>query len=322
LIELGFVAILAIAAALYMGWNLGSNDASNCMGAAVGGGVLSLRKALILVGVFALIGAVVGGSQVIATFKEGVIPSASITPLVAFIAPLSAGIFVTVSTYLKFPVSTTHAIVGATLGIGFALGVAINWNTIGMMGIVWATTPTFAMLLGYLLYRSVKRAMRRIKKPATANLIFKVLVIGSGCYAAYSLGANNIGNVTGLASGANIITVPLLAAFIGGVALLVGVMTWGSRVVETVGKGMTDIDPAMAFSAQMSAALVLHIFSIVGMPTSASHAIVGAVMGVGLVKGMNAVNMKLARNIFLTWIITPVAAAVIGFSLFRVAGLF
>jgi PiT family inorganic phosphate transporter len=319
LIEL--ITLLAIAAAIYMGWSLGSNDATNCIGTAVGGGILRLRTALILAGVFALIGAVVSGGQVITTFKEGVLPAGSITAQVAFVAAFSAATFVAVSTYLKIPVSTTHAIVGATLGIGLALSAAINWGTIGMMGIVWVTTPTAAMALGFIFYKSVERAMQRVKKPATANLIFKILVVGSGCYAAYSLGANNIGNVTGLIAGANI-TVPIVAAVIGGVAIMVGVLTWGGKVIETVGKSMTLIDPAMAFSAQLSTALVLNIFAIVGMPTSASHAVVGAVMGVGLVKGMSAINMKIVRNIFLTWILTPVVSAVLAFGIFKVIGLF
>ena len=303
-----------------MGWNLGSNDAANCIGTAVGGGILTLRRALLLVGVFALIGAVIGGGQVIQTIKGEVIPETSITPLVAIIAYISAGVFVMVSTYLKIPVSTTHAIVGAMLGLGFALGVSINWGTIGKMGIVWVTTPTFAMLFGFVIYKYFKQAMRRVKSPATTNLILKIAVIVSGCYAAYGLGANNIGNVTGLIAGN--ITTPLIAAVIGGVAMLVGVVTWGGKVIETVGKGMTEIDPAMAFAAQLSVALIMNIFAVVGMPTSASHAVVGAVIGVGFVKGTSAVNMKLARNIFLAWILTPIVAALIAFGAFKIIGLF
>jgi PiT family inorganic phosphate transporter len=318
LIEL--IALFAIAAAIYMGWNLGSNDAANCIGTAVGGGILTLRRALLLVGVFALIGAVIGGGQVIQTIKGEVIPETSITPLVAIIAYISAGVFVMVSTYRKIPVSTTHAIVGAMLGLGFALGVSINWGTIGKMGIVWVTTPTFAMLFGFVIYKYFKQAMRHVKSPATANLILKIAVIVSGCYAAYGLGANNIGNVTGLIAGN--ITTPLIAAVIGGVAMLVGVVTWGGKVIETVGKGMTEIDPAMAFAAQLSVALIMNICAVVGMPTSASHAVVGAVMGVGFVKGTSAVNMKLARNIFLAWILTPIVAALIAFGAFKIIGLF
>jgi len=319
LIEL--IALLALAAALYMGWNLGSNDAANCIGTAVGGGILSLRRAVLLVGVFALLGAVISGGAVIETFSGGVIPPGSVTAQVAFIAAISAGSFVTIATYSKFPVSTTHAIIGAMLGIGLAMSVAINWSTIGKMGIVWVGTPTAAMALGFIFYKSVGKAVGRIKKLATANLVLKILVVVSGCYAAYSLGANNIGNVTGLIVGANI-TVPIIAALIGGIAIMVGVITWGGKVIETVGKGMIVIDPAMAFSAQLSTALVLHIYSMVGMPTSASHAIVGAVIGAGLVKGMRTVNMKLAQKIVVAWILTPIVAAIVGFTLFKIAGLF
>lgn len=317
------IAVLALAAALYMGWNLGSNDAANCIGTAVGGGILSLRRAVVLVGFFALLGAVISGGAVIETFSGGVIPPESVTAQVAFIAAISAGSFVTLATYSKFPVSTTHAIIGAMLGVGLAMSVAINWSTIGKMGIVWVGTPTVAMALGFVIYKSVGKALGRIKKLATANLVLKILVVVSGCYAAYSLGANNIGNVTGLIAGAKDIAIPMVvAALIGGIAIMVGVITWGGKVIETVGKGMTVIDPAMAFSAQLSTALVLHIYSMVGMPTSASHAIIGAIIGVGFVKGMRTVNMKLAQKIVIAWVLTPVVAAVVGFTLFRVAGLF
>jgi phosphate/sulfate permease len=319
LIEL--IALLAIAAAIYIGWNLGSNTAASCIGTAVGGGIITLKRALILVGIFALLGAVIGGGQVIQTYKENVIPSGSITPLVASIVCLSAGVFVMVCTFLKFPVSVTHATIGAILGIGFALGISINWGTIGKIGIVWITTAPLALLFGFVIYKYFNKGMRRVKNPATANLILKVAVIASGCYVAYGLGANNIGNVAGLIAGANVVT-PFIAAAIGGLAILVGVVTWGGGIVETVGKGMTEIDPAMAFAAQLSAALVMNIFAMVGMPTSVAHAVIGAVIGVGFVKGTSAVNMKLARNIFLAWILTPIVAALIAFGAFKIIGLF
>jgi phosphate/sulfate permease len=318
LIEL--IALLAIAAAIYIGWNLGSNTAASCIGTAVGGGIITLKRALILVGIFALLGAVIGGGQVIQTYKE-FMPSGSITPLIALIVCLSAGVFVMVCTFLKFPVSVTHATIGAILGIGFALSVSINWGTIGKIGIVWITTAPLALLFGFVIYKYFNKGMRRVKNPATANLILKVAVIASGCYVAYGLGANNIGNVAGLIAGANIVT-PFIAAAIGGLAILVGVVTWGGGIVETVGKGMTEIDPAMAFAAQLSAALVMNIFAVVGMPTSVAHAVIGAVIGVGFVKGTSAVNMKLARNIFLAWILTPIVAALIAFGAFKIIGLF
>jgi phosphate/sulfate permease len=318
LIEL--IALLAIAAAIYIGWNLGSNTAASCIGTAVGGGIITLKRALILVGIFALLGAVIGGGQVIQTYKE-FMPSGSITPLIALIVCLSAGVFVMVCTFLKFPVSVTHATIGAILGIGFALSVSINWGTIGKIGIVWITTAPLALLFGFVIYKYFNKGMRRVKNPATANLILKVAVIASGCYVAYGLGANNIGNVAGLIAGANVVT-PFIAAAIGGLAILVGVVTWGGGIVETVGKGMTEIDPAMAFAAQLSAALVMNIFAMVGMPTSVAHAVIGAVIGVGFVKGTSAVNMKLARNIFLAWILTPIVAALIAFGAFKIIGLF
>ena len=103
---------------------------------------------------------------------------------------------------------------------------------------------------------------------------------------------------------------------LGGVALAFGTMTFGRRVTETVGSGITMLDPISALSAQTAAALAIHYFSILGIPVSTSQAVVGAVIGVGLLHGMRTIKRRKIVNIAIGWVATPAIAGAFAFSLF------
>jgi PiT family inorganic phosphate transporter len=143
-----------------------------------------------------------------------------------------------------------------------------------------------------------------------------IAVICSAAYVSYSLGANDVGNAIG----------PLLSRFpdkgpwlalLGGVAMAVGAVTFGSRVTDTVGKSITPLDYGGALSAQFAAAFGVHLFSMAGIPVSTSQAVVGGVIGVGLTKGMQAVSTRKISRIFVGWVATPTAAALFAFIVYR-----
>ena len=102
----------------------------------------------------------------------------------------------------------------------------------------------------------------------------------------------------------------LYLAILGGVAMGVGALTYGRRVTNTVGKNITPLDLPAAFSAQFAAAFGVHFFSVLGIPVSTSQAIVGAVIGVGLTKGVRAVSRQKITIIAVGWIVAPLCAAV------------
>ena len=105
--------------------------------------------------------------------------------------------------------------------------------------------------------------------------------------------------------------IPLWVLILGGFGIVLGISTWGYRVIYTVGKRITEITPTRGFVAQLAAAFTVLVFSKLGMPISTSHVIVGAVMGVGFARGLATINYKVIKNIVYSWIVTlPVAMGV------------
>ena len=131
------------------------------------------------------------------------------------------------------------------------------------------------------------------------------------------MGANNAGNAVGPIANLGIIH-PTILLCIGGIAIGVGAATYGQKVADTIGKGITPLDVQGAFVAQVSSAFGMHLFSILGIPVSTSSAIVGAVMGVGLVKGAKAINKNTLLTILVGWVLTPTLAASASFLMFKV----
>ena len=147
--------------------------------------------------------------------------------------------------------------------------------------------------------------------------IFGSCAILSSCYVAYSMGANNAGNAVGPIANLGIIH-PRLLLCIGGVAIAAGAITYGKKVAYTVGKGITSLDIPGAFVAQVSSAFGMHLFSVLGIPVSTSSTIVGAVAGVGLVKGVKAISKKAVVAIFIGWVLTPCLSAFSSFLLYKI----
>jgi PiT family inorganic phosphate transporter len=142
-------------------------------------------------------------------------------------------------------------------------------------------------------------------------------LIFAGCYGAYSLGANNVANVTGVYVGSGLLT-PFQAALAGGLSIAFGVLTYSKKVMNTVGKKIVHLDGFSAFVSEFSAAITVHLFTQVGVPVSSSQAIVGAVTGVGLVKGARTVKKRTLIEIAFGWVSTPLFCAVIAYLMMRI----
>jgi phosphate/sulfate permease len=143
-----------------------------------------------------------------------------------------------------------------------------------------------------------------------------ILIILSGCYVAFTWGANDVANAVGVISGAGIISVNA-AIDLGGLAIVLGIVTWGYKVIETIGSEITNLLPLMAFSAQLASAVNVHVYTLFGIPVSTSHSIVGAIFGVGLVKGVRVLNIRVMREIILCWLATPIVTGVISYLLLK-----
>ena len=336
------LAIVLLAAAFYVGWNIGANDAANCIGTTVGASVLPYRMAALMMALFVILGGTLQGHHVMKTVGKGIViadeaayvlhngedppathrdrfPGNRLPDVAILVALLSAGFFVTLATFSRIPVSTSQAIVGGVAGTGLGIvGLQAGYFKLGVLLKIfgaWIISPLLAMLLALALYSLLGFLFRNARAVFWTHTL-RGGVIASAAYVSYSLGANDVGNAIG----------PLLNKFpdmevglaiLGGIAMAAGALTFGERVTHTVGSSITPLDYTGALAAQASAALGVHLFSILGIPVSTSQAVVGAVIGVGLTKGVRAISRRKVATIFIGWIVTPLGAAVFAAGVFR-----
>lgn len=312
------LTVLFIAGA-YVGWNIGANDAGNCIGTTVGSGLLTYRKAILLVSSFAILGAALQGGNVMKTVGKGIVttelPAAAI-----FAALIASGLFVTLATFCRVPVSTSQAIVGGVAGVGLSVGAPVDFSELITIAEVWVVCPFLTALVSFALYHGLAPLFRRIERFRVYDSILKALLIASSAYVSFSMGANNVGNAMGPI--ANLGITYSWLGLLGGVALAVGTLTFGHRVTETIGGGIIQLDPFTAFCAQASAAFAIHFFSILGIPVSTSQAVVGAIVGVAFVKGVRAIHGRKVAEILIGWVVTPLTAGLFSFGIYKVISLF
>ena len=335
-----------ISSGLFLGWSLGANDAANIFGSAVGSRMLSFRKAAIIASIFVIIGAVFQGEGASHTLgKLGAVDALG----GSFTVALAAALTVYGMTRACIPVSTTQAIVGAIIGWNLFTHNPTDTGSLTKIVSTWVTGPIIGAVFSILLYL----LLRKVKRSAHVHMIryeswIRTGLIIVGAFGAYSLGANNIANVMGVFVPA--IDLPSVKVgfitlnsgqqlfLLGGIAIAAGIITYSNRVMKTVGNNLMEISSDAALVVVLAHSLVLFIFSssslsdfivsiglppIPLVPVSSSQVIVGAIMGIGILKGGRNIKFKTLRGIFTGWIITPVVACILAFvSLFFVQNVF
>jgi len=330
-VSIAALAILGTGLGLsfYVAWCLGANDASNPTECAVGSGVLSLRRALLLFLIFVALGALLQGFMVIKTIGKGVVEHVTLVGSLTVV--LSACLWITFCTWKGLPVSTTHSIVGSVLGYGLIrAGIGgVNWSVFAGIGLSWAASPIAAALLAFLFYRWLMRILPHFEN---AERITSGLLIFSLCFSAYAFGANDVGNATGVffsvakeVGGIPESYVLLGLALLGTFGIGVGAFTWGYRVIDTVGFNITRLDPAMGGAAELSNALAVYLFTTLpyvffgwGMPISTTLASVGSIIGVGVSKNLHTVSRRTVLKIVGAWVLTVPCSAGVSMLLYYV----
>lgn len=163
--------------------------------------------------------------------------------------------------------------------------------------------------------------------------VFGVLMIVTACAMAFAHGSNDVANAIGpVAAVVSIIqsgevgseaTLSTWILLLGGGGIVLGLVTYGQRVIATVGSGITDLTPSRGFAATLAAAITVVLASGTGLPISTTHTLVGGVLGVGIARGIGALNMRVVRMIFMSWIVTLPAGAILAvFFFFILKGIF
>lgn len=198
----------------------------------------------------------------------------------------------------------------------------------------------YAIIFGFIVALIGKLLLKRIEADPEADKynrfgsverIFAVLMIFTACAMAFAHGSNDVANAVGplatvvatINSGGEVLqktAMPPWILLLGGVGIVVGLMTWGYRVMATIGSKITALTPTRGFAAELSAASTVVLASSIGIPVSTTHTLVGAVLGVGMARGITAINLRVVGSIFTSWLITlPVGAgmAIVFFYMFK-----
>ncbi|MBU4414006.1 MAG: inorganic phosphate transporter family protein [Proteobacteria bacterium] len=295
-----------VLSSVLLGWSLGANNFANIFGTGVATGAIKYGTAIFLSVVFVLFGALLEGPKCMEIVGE----LSTLLTIEAFYCSLAAGITMTVLTYFAIPTSTSQAIIGAIVGAGILSGSA-DFSKLFKIIICWLVTPIGAIVLAYFLHRSLRYIMdKTITNITHLNYLYSTGIIVAGCYSAYSLGSNNVATVTGVYVGSGFLSAGM-ASLIGGLSIALGIITYGKKVMITVGKEIAPLDPFSALVTILATAFTLHIFTQIGVPVSSSQAIVGAVVGVGIVGGLRTVSAKVVTKITVGWFMTPLSAGIL-----------
>lgn len=330
--------IIFLSSGLFLGWSLGANDAANVFGTAVGSRMVRFSTAAILCSICLTAGAVIGGAG--ATHGLGALGKIATLPG-AFTVALSAAVTVLWMTRAGLPVSTSQAIVGAIVGWNLFASVSTDKAVLTKISMTWIACPILGAVFAMLLYQLVKAGLYLFKPHLLRqDQLTRYGLVVAGALGSYSLGANNIGNVMGVfVPSSPFADLPLAGGFVlnstqqlfllGAIAISVGVFTYSKKVMMTVGDNLMPLSPVAALVVVVAHSLVLFVFSSVWMrdllvswglfkipliPVSSSQAVIGAVIGIGLLKGVKGarqIRWRVLLNIAGGWVMTPIAAAIL-----------
>ena len=329
--------LIFLTSGLFLGWSLGANDAANVFGTAVGSRMVRFTTAALICGVFVVLGAFVSGTGAAQTLGK----LGSVNALGgSFMAALAAGLTVYWMTKLGLPVSTSHAIIGSIIGWNLFSDSYTDITSLLKILSTWIICPLLSAVIAALLFTLAKIFVRKVG----VGLIrmdgyTRLALILAGAFGAYSLGANNIANVMGvfvpvapfpdLQFGQDFSVSSAQQLFlVGGLAIAVGVFTYSKRVMMTVGSELMTLTPLAAWVAVMSHSIVLFLFAserleqllanmslptIPLVPVSSSQAVVGAVIGIGMLQGGREIQWPRIYGIVRGWVITPVSSCLLCF---------
>ncbi|HZV47773.1 MAG TPA: anion permease [Thermodesulfovibrionales bacterium] len=305
--------LIPLAACVLIAFGIGSNDTSNALGICIGCGIIRLKKALLLFGCFVVLGVVLQGQKVMQTVGKNLLDVN--LPIMSIALSVSA-VLIILSNWKKLPLSTHQVIIGSLVGAGVAAGVAVSFLSLIKIVLSWIISPLVAFFSALFLYRAMEKTISKLSLFRIERII-RFLLLLSGILIAYNTGANELATIVGPAIHSGLIE-RTPASLIGSLFVFLGAVLLSKRVIETIGKGITTLDPYSGFAAQFGAGICVLFFTFLGMPISTTYCIIGGISGVGMSKGMKTVKMDLIKKIIANWFLAPTLAFLISFVIMKI----
>ncbi len=294
-----------------------------------------------------IVGAIVGfaavgiGMDVVQWSKVGAIAmSWVVSPLLA--GSIAFALFISVQKLIlgtEDPLANAKRYVPVYIFfVGFVIALVTIFKGLKHVGLQLSTAESYsvAVLVGIVTAAIGVMMIKRLKFDPEADRdfhftnvekIFAVLMMITACAMAFAHGSNDVANAIGpVAAVVSIVqndgmvaqksTLPLWILALGGLGIVIGLMTYGKKVMLTIGTQITELTPSRGFAATLAAATTVVLASGTGLPISTTHTLVGAVLGVGLARGIAAINLNVVRTIFISWVVTLPAGAILSIIFF------
>jgi PiT family inorganic phosphate transporter len=326
--------LLVLAVALIFDYINGFHDAANAIATVVSTGVLPIRTAVLIAGIFNFIGAVMG-TAVAKTIASGFADGADVTQAVVLAALIGACAWNLITWWYGIPSSSSHALIGGLAGavVAHAGFTHFNWNTlVAKILVPLVVSPVFGFFLAFLVMTITLWVIKWTNpRPRSVHKGSRAMQLVSASAMALAHGSNDAQKSMGImtlalvafvsAKGAGVLPdwmapthgdhVPTWVMFSCAAAIALGTMAGGERIIKTMGTKIIKISPLQGFAAETAGASTILIASSLGIPLSTTHCINASIMGVGAVKRVSAVRWGVASSIVTAWVLTIPATALI-----------
>ncbi|MBP1670677.1 MAG: pit [Bacteroidetes bacterium] len=325
------IVIVAIFIALLFDFLNGMNDAANSIATIVSTKVLSPGAAVLWAAFWNFAAFFIFGVSVANTMGKGIVDSSVVNPQLILSALIGAVMWVWVCTHYGLPISVSHALIGGLIGpVWFTYGSgALIATGIFKIGLFIVLSPLIGAVLSFIMM-SITMLIFKKQHPLKVEGIFKVMQLFSSAVFSLGHGGNDAQKTMGIiaillfsVSGTNSFIdtylyantgefhVPLWLTITCYSVIGLGTISGGWKVIKTLGDGLAKLKPVQGFSAETAGALTLIGTAVAGIPVSTTHTITGAIIGVGITKGVASVKWATAKNIVAAWVFTIPATLVI-----------
>jgi PiT family inorganic phosphate transporter len=336
-----FIAV--ILAAIIFEYSNGFHDAANAIATVISTKVMTPRQAIAMAAFFNLTGALLGGA-VAATVGKGLVDTNVVTMATVLCALIAAFAWNITTWWVGLPSSSSHALIGGLCGAALATAhgdwAVLKWNTGLWPKVVLPmfSSPVAGFILGALIMFLLFVALYRFT-PHTVNSTFGKLQIFSAAWMAHSHGTNDaqktmgiitLALFTGTKAGSfnalppwfdflktPVFAMPLWVKILCAATMAAGTAAGGWRIIRTLGHRVVKLQPVHGFAAETTAALIIQVASIYGIPLSTTHVISTSIMGVGAMKRFSGVKWTVVERIVWAWIFTLPATGLLGYLLAR-----